>query len=125
MVSGEFEVGPNAVLAFKRECYINSDINLKDTFENFTYVGFLNFLRKNFNFAMVEFASSLSRASFIAKTKVMIPEVKASILVKRSAGLLAQAKDSCGKLSWILTWNSKEIRFTYSMLHNLGQLHQW
>ncbi len=39
-------------------------------------------------------------ASFIAKTKVMIPEVKASILVKGAAGLLAQAKDSCCKLSW-------------------------
>ncbi len=53
MVSGVCEVGPKAVLAFKRECYINSDINLKDTFESFTYVGFLNFLRKNFTFAMV------------------------------------------------------------------------
>ncbi len=98
MVSGEREVGPNAVLAFKREGYTNSDINLKDTFESLTYVGFLNFLRKNFTFAMGEFASSLSMASFIAKAKVMIPEVEASMLVKGSAGVRAQAMDPAGKL---------------------------
>lgn len=98
MVSGEREVGPNAVLAFKREGYTNSDINLKDTFESLTYVGFLNFLRKNFSFAMGEFASSLSMASFIAKAKVMIPDVEASMLVKGSAGVRAQAMDPSGKL---------------------------
>jgi L-2-hydroxyglutarate oxidase len=74
MVSVECEVGINMVLAFKRECYIHSDINLKDTFESLTYVGFLNFLRNNFTFAMVEFAYSLSMASFIAKAKVMFPK---------------------------------------------------
>jgi L-2-hydroxyglutarate oxidase len=98
MVSGEREVGPNAVLAFKREGYNNSDINLKDTFESLTYVGFLNFLRKNFAFAMGEFASSFSMASFIAKAKVMIPEVEASMLEKGSAGVRAQAMDPYGKL---------------------------
>ena len=98
MVSGEREVGPNAVLAFKREGYTNRDINLKDTLESLTYIGFLNFLRKNFNFALGEFASSLSIASFIAKAKVMIPEVEASMLVKGSAGVRAQAMDPTGKL---------------------------
>lgn len=98
MISGEREVGPNAVLAFKREGYANSDINLKDTLESLTYVGFLNFLRKNLAFAMGEFASSLSMASFIAKAKVMIPEVEASMLVKGSAGVRAQAMDPSGKL---------------------------
>jgi L-2-hydroxyglutarate oxidase len=98
MVSGEREVGPNAVLAFKREGYSYSDINLKDTLESLTYVGFLNFLRNNFSFALGEFASSLSMASFIAKAKVMIPEVEANMLVKGSAGVRAQAMDPAGKL---------------------------
>lgn len=98
MVSGEREVGPNAVLAFKREGYTNSDINIKDALESLTYVGFLNFLRKNFTFAMGEFASSLSMASFISKAKIMVPEVEASMLVKGSAGVRAQAMDPTGKL---------------------------
>lgn len=98
MVSGEREVGPNAVLAFKREGYTNKDVNFKDTLESLTYVGFLNFLRKNFGFAMGEFASSLLMSSFIAKAKIMIPEVEASMLVKGSAGVRAQAMDPAGKL---------------------------
>jgi len=98
MVSGEREVGPNAVLAFKREGYSNRDFNFNDTLESLTYVGFLNFLRKNFSFAMGEFASSLLTSSFIAKAKIMIPEVEASMLVKGTAGVRAQAMDPAGKL---------------------------
>jgi len=98
MVSGEREVGPNAVLAFKREGYTNKDFNFKDTIESLTYVGFLNFLRKNLSFALGEFASSLLMSSFIAKAKIMIPEVEASMLVKGTAGVRAQAMDPSGKL---------------------------
>ena len=98
MVSGEREVGPNAVLAFKREGYSNKDFNLKDTVESLTYIGFLNFLRKNFGFAMGEFASSLLMSSFIAKAKIMIPEVEASMLVKGTAGVRAQAMSAEGTL---------------------------
>jgi len=98
MISGEREVGPNAVLAFKREGYSNKDFNLKDTIESLTYVGFLNFLRKNFGFAMGEFASSLLMSSFIAKAKIMIPEVEANMLVKGTAGVRAQAMSAEGTL---------------------------
>jgi L-2-hydroxyglutarate oxidase len=98
MISGEREVGPNAVLAFKREGYSNKDFNFKDTVESLTYVGFLNFLRKNFRFAMGEFASSLLTSSFIAKAKIMIPEVEANMLVKGTAGVRAQAMSAEGTL---------------------------
>jgi L-2-hydroxyglutarate oxidase len=98
MISGEREVGPNAVLAFKREGYSNMDFNFKDTVESLTYVGFLNFLRKNFGFAMGEFASSLLMSSFIAKAKIMIPEVEANMLVKGTAGVRAQAMSAEGTL---------------------------
>jgi (S)-2-hydroxyglutarate dehydrogenase len=98
MTSGEREVGPNAVLAFKREGYTNRDFNLQDSLESLTYVGFLNFLRKNFRFALGEFASSLSMNSFINKAKVLIPEIEAHMLVKGSAGVRAQAMNDQGKL---------------------------
>ena len=91
MISGEREVGPNAVLAFKREGYSNKDFNLKDTVESLTYVALLNFLQKNCRFTMGEFASSLLISSFIAKAKIMIPEVEANMLVKGTAGVRAQA----------------------------------
>lgn len=98
MISGEREVGPNAVLAFKREGYSNKDFNLNDTVESRTYVGFLNFLRKNFGFAISEFSSSLLMSSFIAKAKIMIPQVGANMLVKGSSGVRAQAMSTEGSL---------------------------
>lgn len=107
MTTGEREVGPNAVLAFKREGYSNKDFNFQDTWESLTYKGFLNFVRKNFTFALGEFASSLSMNSFIAKAKVMIPEVESYMLQKGSAGVRAQAMDVDGKL--LMDFNIERI----------------
>ena len=98
MISGDREVGPNAVLALKREGYSNTDIILIDAWESLTYTGFLNFLRSNFSFAMSEFASSLSKKAFISKAKVMIPGVEDYMLEKGTAGVRAQAVDRGGNL---------------------------
>lgn len=98
LVGGEREVGPNAVLAFKREGYTNRDFSLSDTLDSTTYVGLLQFMRKNFSFALGEFSSSLFMSSFIAKAKALIPEINESMLVKGTAGVRAQAMDPQGNL---------------------------
>ena len=41
MINGEREAGPNAVLSFAREGYSKFSFNVKDTFEIFTWTGFL------------------------------------------------------------------------------------
>jgi L-2-hydroxyglutarate oxidase len=71
MINGGREVGPNAVLALKREGYTKSDFSLSDTLETLTYKGFLNFLSKNFSFSLGEFISSLSRKAFVEKAKTL------------------------------------------------------
>ncbi len=98
LISGEREVGPNAVLAFKREGYTNRDFSLKDTLDSTTYIGLMQFMRKNLSFAMGEFASSLFMSSFISKAKSLIPDINASMLVKGTAGVRAQAMDPQGNL---------------------------
>jgi len=98
LISGEREVGPNAVLAFKREGYTNRDFSLKDTLDSITYVGLMQFMRKNFSFALGEFASSLFMSSFINKAKSLIPDINESMLVKGTAGVRAQAMDPQGNL---------------------------
>ncbi len=98
MINGDREVGPNAVLALKREGYTNTDINLRDAIDSLTYSGLLNFLRKNTSFALGEFVSSLSMQSFINKARAMMPEVTQSMLERGSAGVRAQAMDISGKL---------------------------
>jgi L-2-hydroxyglutarate oxidase len=99
MTNGAREVGPNAVLALKREGYKNTDFSLIDTIDAVTYKGFLNFMVKNFSFAIGEFASSFSSKAFVAKAKKMIPDVEEYMFEKGgTAGVRAQAMSPEGEL---------------------------
>ena len=80
MIDGSREVGPNAVLALKRDGYSKSSFSLKDSYESLTYPGLLRFVGKNFSFSVNEFKSSLFMKDFIAKAQKMIPDVDASML---------------------------------------------
>ncbi len=98
LINGEREVGPNAVFALKREGYTNKDFSFKDTIDSATYSGFLKFVINNFAFSMNEFFSSLFIEQFLKKAKKLIPDIDASMFVKGTAGVRAQAMDSNGKL---------------------------
>lgn len=99
MTNGAREVGPNAVLALKREGYKNTDFSLNDTIDSVTYKGFLNFMTKNFTFAIDEFASSFSSKAFVAKAKKLIPDVEEYMFEKGgTAGVRAQAMSPEGEL---------------------------
>lgn len=99
MINGTREVGPNAVLALKREGYKKTDFLFSDTYDSLTYKGFLNFITKNFSFAMGEFASSLSNKAFIQKAKKLIPDVEECMFRKDgTAGVRAQALSPEGEL---------------------------
>lgn len=98
MINGDREVGPNAVLAFKREGYRNTDFSVRDSFDSLSYVGLHNFIKNNFKFALGEFSSSLSKKAFINKAKKMMPEIDSNMLIKGGAGVRAQALDPKGEL---------------------------
>jgi L-2-hydroxyglutarate oxidase len=99
MVNGGREVGPNAVLALKREGYKNTDFSINDTLESLTYKGFINFFAMNTRFAMGEFLSSLSKRAFVAKCKKLIPDIEEYMLVKGgTAGVRAQSISKGGEL---------------------------
>ena len=98
MVDGSREVGPNAVLALKREGYSKSSFSMKDSYESLTYPGLLRFVGKNFSFSVNEFKSSLFMKDFIAKAQKMIPDIDASMLKTGPAGVRAQAISKEGEL---------------------------
>lgn len=91
MIDGSREVGPNAVLALKREGYNRNSFAFKDAIESLTYPGLIRFIGKNFQFSINEFKSSLFIKDFIAKAQKMIPDVNASMLERGPAGVRAQA----------------------------------
>ena len=98
LINGEREVGPNAVFAFKREGYTNRDFSFKDTIDSATYIGFIKFVTNNFAFSMDEFFSSIFIEKFLKKAKKLIPDIDASMFVKGTAGVRAQAMGLNGKL---------------------------
>jgi L-2-hydroxyglutarate oxidase len=99
MVNGGREVGPNAVLALKREGYKKTNFSLLDTIDSLTYKGFLNFFAMNASFAVGEFLSSLSTKAFVAKSKKLIPDIEEYMFVNGgTAGVRAQAISPKGEL---------------------------
>jgi L-2-hydroxyglutarate oxidase len=98
MINGDREVGPNAVLALKREGYKNTDFSIRDSFDSLSYKGLHNFIKNNFNFALGEFSSSIFKKSFINKAKKMMPEIKSSMLKTGTSGVRAQGMSPEGEL---------------------------
>jgi L-2-hydroxyglutarate oxidase len=98
MIDGSREVGPNAVLALKREGYSKTSFSFKDSYESLTYPGLLRFIGNNLSFSINEFKSSLFMKDFIAKAQKMIPDIDASMLETGPSGVRAQAISPEGKL---------------------------
>ena len=98
MIDGSREVGPNAVLALKREGYNRFSFALKDAWDSVTYRGLHRFVGKNFRFSLNEFKTSLFLKDFIAKAQKMMPDVNASMLERGPAGVRAQAISPEGEL---------------------------
>jgi (S)-2-hydroxyglutarate dehydrogenase len=98
MIDGTVHVGPNAVLALKREGYRKTDFSMRDTLETLSYSGFWNLVRKHMGEGWMEIRRSLSKALFVRSLQRLIPEVQAADLVPCKAGVRAQALLPNGKL---------------------------
>jgi L-2-hydroxyglutarate oxidase len=98
MIDDSREVGPNAVLALKRDGYNWNSFSFKDAFESLTYPGLIRFVTNNLTFSINEFRSSLFLKDFIAKAKKMIPDIDDSMLERGTAGVRAQAVSPRGEL---------------------------
>lgn len=98
MIHGGVECGPNAVLAFAREGYYKTTVNLYDLFESLTYPGFLRLAWKNWRAGCHEMWRSFSKPAFVAALKRLIPEIQADQLVPAPAGVRAQAVAPDGQL---------------------------
>jgi L-2-hydroxyglutarate oxidase len=97
-IDGEIEAGPNAVLAFSREGYKKSKINLSELFESLTWGGFIKVAKKYWKTGFGEFYRSFSKSAFTKALQKLLPEIKKSDLEPGGAGVRAQACDKNGGL---------------------------
>jgi L-2-hydroxyglutarate oxidase len=98
MVKGGVECGPNAVLAFAREGYRASNLNVRDLAEVLVFPGLWKFLRRYPQMAVSELVRSFSQERFCRSLQRLVPEVRAGDLIRGTAGVRAQAMNSAGDL---------------------------
>ncbi|PHM24759.1 L-2-hydroxyglutarate oxidase [Xenorhabdus ehlersii] len=98
MHNGKRDVGPNAVLAFKREGYSKTDFNLRDLAEVLTYKGFWKIATRYFCEGMAEIRRSFSRQLFTENARQLIPDLQPEDITPGPAGVRAQALTADGKL---------------------------
>ena len=98
MIDGSVTVGPNAVLALKREGYRKSDISLSDMARMFTNPGVLKVLGRNLKPGLVEMKNSLFKKGYLAEVRKYCPSLTLGDLEPWPAGVRAQAVSRDGRL---------------------------
>ncbi len=98
LIHGGVEAGPNAVLAFAREGYRMSQVNLKDLAGSLVYPGLWRFLAKYPKLVTYELYRSFSRREFCRSLQRLVPDIRESDLSPGGAGVRAQAMHRNGTL---------------------------
>ena len=98
MVDGAVEAGPNAVLAYAREGYTKSKVNLGEFVESLAWPGFQKVAWKYWKTGLGELHRSYSKSAFTKALQRLIPEITEDDLIPGGAGVRAQACDRKGGL---------------------------
>jgi len=97
-IGGAVDAGPNAVLAFKREGYRKTDIDLRDLSETLAYAGFWKMAAQHWRSGAAEMYRSFRKSAFVTALQGLVPEVRGSDLVADGSGVRAQALRPDGSL---------------------------
>lgn len=98
MIDGTVTVGPNAVLALKREGYRRRDISPRDLANMLTNPGILKVLKANLKPGLVEMKNSLYKKGYLELVRKYCPSLSLDDLTAYPAGVRAQAVSRDGKL---------------------------
>lgn len=98
MIDGSVTVGPNAVLALKREGYRKQDVSLGDMGRMLTHPGILKVLGRHLRPGLVEMKNSLYKRGYLELVRKYCPSLTADDLLPYPAGVRAQAVSNDGKL---------------------------
>jgi len=107
-VDNKIEAGPNAVLAFAKEGYDWSKINISEFSKTIFYSGMWKLGRKYFSTGISEMYRSLNKDVFLREILKYIPEITKKDLTPRIAGVRAQAVGKDGSLIDDFVFERKE-----------------
>jgi L-2-hydroxyglutarate oxidase LhgO len=97
-VSGELEVGPNAVLATRREGYRGRDFSARDLRQIAAWPGFWRLARQHWRTGVDEVVGSASLRAFMRKASRYVPDIGVADVARAGSGVRAQAVERDGSL---------------------------
>ncbi|XP_030922076.1 L-2-hydroxyglutarate dehydrogenase, mitochondrial [Geospiza fortis] len=97
-MDGSVWLGPNAVLAFKREGYKLLDFSPGDFLDAVTYSGLWKLVLRNVSYGLGELYRAFSLSAQVRQLQRFIPEVTTNDVLRGPSGVRAQALDSEGNL---------------------------
>lgn len=98
MMNGHVHIGPNAVLSFKREGYVKTDFDVRETMSVLTYPAFWKIAFRNAKEGLQEMYKSISKKAFLQDVQRYFPMITEGELHPADAGVRAQALSNDGKL---------------------------
>ncbi len=97
-VTGDLEVGPNAVLALQREGYGRFDVDLTDLRSIASWPGFWHLARQHWRTGVTEAWGSVSTSAYMQAASRYVPAIGPDDVVRSRAGVRAQAVDRDGSM---------------------------
>ncbi|GAB1609728.1 L-2-hydroxyglutarate dehydrogenase, mitochondrial-like isoform X1 [Argonauta hians] len=97
-IDGSVWLGPNAVLAFKREGYSLLSFSAKDMLDALSYSGLRKIAMKNLSFGLNEMYRGIFIAAQVKQLQRFIPSLKLEDVTRGPSGVRAQALDKDGNL---------------------------
>ncbi|CAI2353645.1 unnamed protein product [Caenorhabditis sp. 36 PRJEB53466] len=116
-MNGDIWLGPNAVLAYKREGYSYFSISPSDLLESLSYRGMQKLVKKHFTFGIKELYRGIWIKAQVKQLQRFIPELKLSDVTRGPSGVRAQAMDSAGNLVDDFVFDSGTGKLSSSIMH--------
>ncbi|RAK16866.1 FAD dependent oxidoreductase [Anoxybacillus vitaminiphilus] len=98
MIDGTVDVGPNAVLSFKREGYLKTDFSLRDMKDVLYFKGFWKLASQYMKEGVEEMVRSFSKRQFVKSVQKLMPDIQENDLLPGPSGVRAQALKEDGTL---------------------------
>jgi (S)-2-hydroxyglutarate dehydrogenase len=97
-IEGGVEVGPNAVLALKREGYSQKAFEASDVLDSMSFPGFWKMAAKYWKTSVAEYYRSWNKRAFVRALQRLMPDICEHDLIPGGSGVRAQAVDINGRL---------------------------
>jgi L-2-hydroxyglutarate oxidase LhgO len=97
-VTGSLEIGPNAVLALRREGYRRAQVSGRDLSDLVSWPGFWRMAGRHWRTGVSEVRGSLSVRAYLRAAQRYVPDIGSHDVVRAGAGVRAQAVDRDGSL---------------------------